>query len=108
MATKSPTTAAKKASGKAVTPKKATTKKPAKPSKPVAKKITVIGRLTNEGVECQAMREDKTRKLFTLVPPAKLKGFKNGEHVLVNGTIVDISFCQQGTTVSIQSIRRVI
>jgi hypothetical protein len=71
------------------------------------KSITVVGTLTDEGVECQAMREDKTNKLYKLIPRDKLEGFNNGDHVKVEGTVVEISFCQQGTTVSISSITRV-
>ena len=81
---------------------KKTTRKPA--AKAAAATITVIGKLTAEGVECQAMRQDRTRKLFTLVPRSKLKGYKNGDHVKVVGSIVAISFCQQGTTISIKTI----
>lgn len=72
-----------------------------------SKSITVIGTLTDEGVECQAMREDKTNKLYTLIPRDKLSGFKNGDHVKVEGTIAEVSFCQQGTTINISSISKV-
>jgi hypothetical protein len=71
-----------------------------------SKSITVVGTLTDEGVECQAMREDKTNKLYTLIPREKLEGFKNGDHVKVEGMIAGISFCQQGTTINISSITR--
>jgi len=71
-----------------------------------SKSITVVGTLTDEGVECQAMRENKTNKLYTLVPREKLVDFKNGDHVKVEGTIAEISFCQQGTTINISSIIR--
>src|SRR5690349_12806974 len=56
--------------------------------------VTVIGVLT-KGVECQALREDKTGDIFTLTK--KPKGFKNGDHVKVTGKTVEISPCQQGT-----------
>ncbi|MFL6258233.1 MAG: hypothetical protein ACJ76Y_00865 [Thermoanaerobaculia bacterium] len=72
-----------------------------------SKSVTVIGTLTDEGVECQAMREDKTNKLCTLIPRDKLSGFKNGDHVKVEGTIAEVSFCQQGTTINISSISKV-
>ena len=84
-----------------------TAKKAAKKASAKTASITVTGKLTAEGVECQAMRQDRTRKLFTLVPRSKLKGFKNGDHVKVVGTVVEISFCQQGTTISIKTITRV-
>jgi hypothetical protein len=72
-----------------------------------SKSVTVIGTLTDEGVECQAMREDKTNKLYTLIPREKLSGFNNGDHVKVEGTIAEVSFCQQGTTINISSISKV-
>jgi hypothetical protein len=72
-----------------------------------SKSITVVGTLTDEGVECQAMREDKTNELYTLIPREKLEGFKNGDYVRVEGTVVEISICQQGTTIGISTISRV-
>jgi hypothetical protein len=71
------------------------------------KEVKVTGTLTAEGVECQAMRQDKTNELYTLIPREKLAGFKNGDHVRVSGTIVEVSFCQQGTTIAISSISKV-
>jgi hypothetical protein len=76
-------------------------------SQTAGKPITVVGTLTREGVECQAMREDKSDELYTLIPRDKLTGFQNGDHVKVEGIIQEISFCQQGTTISISSISRV-
>jgi hypothetical protein len=66
--------------------------------------ITVVGKLTPEGVECQALREDTTNKLFTL--SGALKGFKTGDHVKVGGSIAEVSICQQGTTINVSSIVR--
>lgn len=73
----------------------------------VATEITIVGTLTDEGVECRAMREDDTEKLYTLVPRQKLSGFANGEHVKVIGRIAQVSFCMQGTTISVDSIDRI-
>ena len=61
---------------------------------------TVRGTLTNEGVECQALRS--TTGEFTLV--GNLGGFKAGDRVVVVGTEVEISYCMQGTTLGIISI----
>lgn len=72
-----------------------------------SKTVTVTGTLTDEGVECRAMREDGTKELYTLVPRSKLDGFNNGDHVKVEGTIQEVSFCQQGITISISSISKV-
>ena len=68
------------------------------------KKITVVGRLTKEGVECRALREDKTNKLFTLTGKVP---YKNGTHVKVTGTIPNVSICQQGITIAVTSITKV-
>lgn len=69
--------------------------------------IAILGTLTDEGVECQALRQDKTKKLFTLLPKSKLKGFKNGDHVGVIGTIQPNSFCGQGTTIAVLLIAKI-
>jgi hypothetical protein len=71
-----------------------------------ANTLVLVGTLTDEGVECQAMREDKSNELFTLSPPHKLDGFKNGDHVTVKGAVATVSFCHQGTTVNIASIKK--
>jgi hypothetical protein len=71
-----------------------------------AQKVTVYGTLTKEGVECQAMRQDKTKKLYTLTPRPS-KSFKNGDHVKVTGTIAEVSICQQGTTISVSKITKI-
>lgn len=67
--------------------------------------ITVIGTLTDEGVECQAMRSKDDNKLFTLV--GNLEGFKNGDQVQVIGRTGGVSFCMQGTTIGIDKITKV-
>ncbi len=59
------------------------------------------GVLTDEGVECQAFRSDEG-ELFTLL--GDLGGFSDGDKVVVCGTIADISFCMQGTTLVVSYI----
>ena len=59
------------------------------------------GALTDEGVECQAFRSD-TGELFTLI--GDLEGYQNGDKVVVCGTIAEISFCMQGTTLVVSYI----
>jgi hypothetical protein len=60
--------------------------------------LCVKGKLTDEGVECQAFRSTAD-ELFTLV--GDLNGFQNGDEVVVCGTIAEISFCMQGTTINV-------
>lgn len=71
-----------------------------------ASEVTVTGILTDEGVECRAMREEKSNQLYTLIPRQKLNGFRNGERVKVRGSIAQVSFCIQGTTLAVTSIER--
>ena len=59
------------------------------------------GQLTDEGVECQAFRADNG-ELFTLI--GDLAGYENGDKVVVCGTIAEISFCMQGTTLVVSYI----
>jgi hypothetical protein len=63
--------------------------------------ITISGQLTREGVECQALRSDKG-ELFTLV--GDLRGFSAGQRVRVTGQRMEVSTCQQGTTVRVNKI----
>ena len=65
--------------------------------------VTVRGRLTDEGVECQALRADDN-ELYTL--SGDLAGFKAGDHVLVKGDRVRASFCMQGITLRVRHIER--
>ena len=64
--------------------------------------VTIIGRLTNEGVECQALRGDDGQ-LYTLL------GGESGDlpvdaRVSVVGERLDFSSCQQGITIRVRSI----
>jgi len=63
--------------------------------------ICVKGTLTDEGVECQAFRSTDG-ELYTLI--GNLHGFKNGDQAVVCGTIAEVSFCMQGTTISMSWI----
>jgi len=65
--------------------------------------MTVTGKLTNEGVECKAMRGDDG-KLYTLT--GDLKGFRTGDRVKVTGRIAEMSTCMQGTTLGVEKIER--
>lgn len=63
--------------------------------------ICVKGILTDEGVECQALRTAEG-ELYTLL--GDLKHFSIGDEVVACGTIVEISFCMQGTTIVVSWI----
>jgi hypothetical protein len=63
--------------------------------------MCVKGKLTYEGVECQPCRS-VDGELFTLI--GDLNGFKNGDEVVVCGTIADVSICMQGTTLVVSWI----
>lgn len=67
--------------------------------------ITVIGTLTEEGVECQAMRSLDDNKLYTLT--GNLQGFKNGDKVEVTGKVAEVSICMQGITIAVDKITKV-
>ena len=62
----------------------------------------VVGTLTDEGVECQALRSDHG-DLYTLI--GELHSFRNGDRVVVEGSVADVSYCQQGTTMTVLTIR---
>jgi hypothetical protein len=73
---------------------------PPRPQPPQAGVVTVTGTLTREGVECPALRSDGGR-LYTLTTRGR---FQPGDRVRVTGTIAQVSFCQQGTTINVRSI----
>jgi tetratricopeptide (TPR) repeat protein len=64
-------------------------------------RVFVKGTLTDEGVECQALRA-QSGELYTLA--GDLKDFEVGDPVYVLGTVVPISFCMQGTTIAVDWI----
>ena len=74
---------------------------PAYAAKESQSPVTVSGLLTREGVECQALRTDGG-ELFTLV--GDLKGFKAGQRVRVTGQRMELSTCQQATTLRVSNI----
>jgi hypothetical protein len=67
------------------------------------KKVVVRGALTDEGVECQALRGDDGI-LYTLA--GKAEGFEVGDRVRVEGTVAEMSICQQGTTLDVKKIHK--
>lgn len=67
------------------------------------KRLCVRGRLTGEGVECQALRGDDG-KLYTLGGPRI--AVKSGVPVCACGTVVRFSTCMQGTTIAVDTLRQ--
>jgi hypothetical protein len=65
--------------------------------------ITVTGTLTDEGIECQALRGDDG-VLYTLT--GNLGAFSTGGRVTVSGSVAELSICQQGTTIRVTSIEQ--
>lgn len=65
--------------------------------------VHVTGTLTDEGVECPALRGDDGQ-LYTLTP-RDLQGFSVGDRVRVTGKLAERSFCQQGTTIEVKNIK---
>jgi hypothetical protein len=72
-----------------------------RPQPPQTGNFTITGTLTREGVECPAMRGDNGR-LYTLT--GNTGRFPPGTHVRVTGTVAQISYCQQGTTINVRTI----
>jgi hypothetical protein len=61
------------------------------------------GTITNEGVECPALRgEDGV--LYTLAGNAA--ELNAGDEVVVRGTLAETSFCMQGTTIQVETTTR--
>ena len=65
-------------------------------------RVTIIGKLTNEGVECQALRGDDG-ELYTLLG-GELGGLPVDTRVSVIGERLEFSSCQQGITIRVRSI----
>ena len=61
----------------------------------------IEGVLTNEGVECQALRADDG-KLYTLM--GDLRGFKPRDRVCIVPNYIQTSYCMQGTTAHVDWI----
>ena len=64
--------------------------------------VTVTGILTNEGIECPALRAGDG-ELYTLAGGG-LGGFRPGDRVRVEGSVAEMSFCMQGTTLAVDRI----
>jgi Protein of unknown function (DUF5818) len=63
--------------------------------------VKIFGRLTNEGVECQALRGDDGH-LYTLL--GDLGALPVETRVCVSGERVEFASCQQGISIRVRSI----
>lgn len=63
--------------------------------------MEITGTLTRDGVECPALRSDGG-KLYTLA--GETGRFGPGDRVRVRGNRAQMSICQQGITISVESI----
>jgi hypothetical protein len=72
------------------------------PGPPPGTKVDLTGTLSNEGVECPAVRGDDG-KLYTLADPAA-GGFRPGDRVRVEGEVAGMSRCMQGITLTATTI----
>lgn len=63
--------------------------------------VCVRGRLTDEGVECPALRSEGG-ELYTLA--GETAPFEVGDEVCVCGIVAEMSFCMQGTTIAVTEI----
>ena len=59
--------------------------------------VTITGTVTDEGVECPALRTDDNQ-LYTIATSDRSR-LKPGMRVRITGTVAEMSFCQQGTTI---------
>lgn len=66
-------------------------------------RITVFGVVTREGVECPAIRGTDGR-LYTLA--GDVGPLEPGARVQVQGRRAEVSICMQGTTISVERLRR--
>ncbi len=60
--------------------------------------ICVRGHLTDEGIECPTLRSEN-QSLYTLA--GDTAEFDLGDDVCICGTVVEVSFCMQGTTIAV-------
>ena len=64
--------------------------------------MTITGVVTNEGVECPAVRADDG-KLYTIAAKDREK-LKPGVRVKITGEVAEMSTCMQGTTINAATI----
>lgn len=67
-----------------------------------AEQLLLEGRLTDEGVECPAFRNDEDDELYTLT--GDLGDFAPGDRVRIVAVPMELSTCMQGITVNVIEI----
>lgn len=67
---------------------------------PESELICIRGKVTDEGIECPALRAEG--ELYTLA--GESGAFEVGDEVCVCGAVADVSFCMQGTTIAVTQI----
>ena len=65
--------------------------------------VSLDGTLTSEGVECPTMRTADD-KLYSLALRTPQNAFFPGDKIHVEGTIAQVSICQQGTTIEVEKL----
>lgn len=65
--------------------------------------VRLEGEITDEGVECPAFRSE-SGVLYTLAGAPDWAS--PGDRVIVVGTVAEVSFCMQGTTITVQRVER--
>jgi len=68
---------------------------------PDGEAICIRGHLTDEGIECPALRGENG-VLYTL--SGDTGRLEVGDEVCVCGTVAEVSFCMQGTTITVTRI----
>jgi hypothetical protein len=67
--------------------------------------VTITATLTDEGVECQALRGDDGT-LYTIRRSNAVRAFRTGDRVRVEGNTAEISICQQGVTIDVTRLTK--
>jgi len=68
-----------------------------------AETVTVVGTLTDQGVECPAMQGDDGT-LYTLTPNDMIGLVSPGARIRVEGSVAEMSICQQGVTIEVTKV----
>ena len=72
-------------------------------SQPAA--VTVTGTLTDEGVQCQALRGNDGA-LYTIRRTNAVRALRAGDRIRVEGKTAEVSICQQGITIDVTRLEK--